>query len=227
MTQVELNPTNGTQPKRRWPRVSLLTWILLLFIAGLFISNLATTRRLNEAEKELAVFRREAGVLTVDDASRICVIRVPTAEENTWRWRWHLPAGSRFALHLSSGDAIPADGITSDGNSLSLDSGQYLATSRLRKVDDQRWVIETSLQDAQGRQKAIFSHDAQGDLPPAESERRASSTSVGADTNGSESFDPSNPVVLLRRRLMKSMGPGKFEPTNDPMPGVLIWIEKQ
>lgn len=49
-----------------------------------------------------------------------------------------------------------------------------------------------------------------------------------AGVNGTEIFDPRNPIVLLRVRAMKKLPSGSGSAsTPEPTEGVMIWIKEQ
>ncbi len=96
-------PTDPGRPRRRRPRVSLLSLLLLTTTAalavGLYQARVNNTRilaRFGPLEAENKRLRAEQGALTVEDPKKVYAIRMPEIMEDVWRYRVYLPPGRDY-----------------------------------------------------------------------------------------------------------------------------------
>lgn len=88
-------------------RFSLLGLFALVTIVALAVSLYLTHGRLAKAEAEVSRLRKETGHLTIEDASQVHVIAVPTGDPFAWRWRVYLPGGYDFGVFAQRGKFAP------------------------------------------------------------------------------------------------------------------------
>jgi hypothetical protein len=211
---------------------SLRTLLLLVVIVCMAIPLALQTYNLQRAEAELRQLRNEVGYLSVDNRSKVHAIAVDMNEPDTWRWRLFLPQGTRYSWCLGFGD-IPAKGVPKPKIKLtrpepySDEDVEVLVTAKLRKLDDGGWSLSVS--STIGNQR----HQMGGTRVtiPAEEMRRIQEVSVyDADTlgdRGTETLDPTGPIVLLLLRTRERQPDGSYKSSADPMPGYMIWLEKE
>jgi hypothetical protein len=89
---------------------SLRSVLLLFAIAALLLSHIVTSTRLQEANQELGVVRRNYGYMKVEDDSKINVISLAQERDsNSDALRFIVPPGERYFLHLSETTAKDND----------------------------------------------------------------------------------------------------------------------
>jgi hypothetical protein len=76
--------------------------LLFVLLVAMGVSLFVTGRRFRQAEAELAEYRREYGILKVENPTMLQAVAVWTGEPNHWRWRVHFPRG-RYDICGSSG----------------------------------------------------------------------------------------------------------------------------
>jgi hypothetical protein len=87
---------------RSWrPRLSLLNAILLMTIVAMGFVIWRLYRELPPLRNEVRQWRNQAGVLTVEDKSKMHAIYRTTYDEQTWRWRVYLPPEHDYWLCLA------------------------------------------------------------------------------------------------------------------------------
>ena len=69
----------------------------------------ATWQRLRQAEAELAEYRREYGILKVENPKMLHAIPLWTPDPDCWRWRMHFPPGRYDICYATTG--IQAEGL--------------------------------------------------------------------------------------------------------------------
>lgn len=227
MSNTELQPEQVSRTSR-WPRVSLRTWLLLVALVALLGSNLVTAWRLNRSEHDLRKLRDEAGYLTIENPDQIHVVEWPQTEPNVWRWRVYLPTGYKYSLKRRMGEIgpeefVPAGDAKSYAVSTDLPGGEHLVTLRLSPHPNAFAFL--AIEGREGASNVRSSLSEQESRQYVECPDGESIQSSG--TSGTETFPLDEPAQLLRRRAMRKLPNGYSEVTNDPMPGVLIWIEKQ
>jgi hypothetical protein len=83
-------------------RYSLRSVLLFFAIAALLLSHIVTTIRLQKANQELDVVRRNYGYMRIEDDSKINVISLAQERgSNGDALRFIVPPGERYFLHLS------------------------------------------------------------------------------------------------------------------------------
>jgi hypothetical protein len=215
----------------RW-RFSLRTLLLLVVIVCIAIPLGMQSYKLHRAETELRQLRNEVGYLSIDDRSKVHVVAVDMNEPNTWRWRIFLPQGVRYSWCLGFGD-IPAKGVPQpklqhiSNEPYSDNDVEVVLTARLRQLDDGDWSLSVS--SMIGDQ--TYQMGGARVTIPSEEMRRIQKVSVYdgqiRGTRGTETLNPKKPIVLLQKRVCEKQPDGSYRPSANPMPGYMIWMEKQ
>jgi hypothetical protein len=215
----------------RW-RFSLRTLLLVVVIICIAMPMAIQTIKLYRAQAELRQLRNEVGYLSVNDRSKVHVIAVDMNEPHTWRWRIFLPQGVRYSFCLGYGD-IPPKGVPepklkhTSNEPYSDEDAEVLVTAKLRPLDDGNWSLSVS--------------SAIGDRPyqmgggkvtiPGKQMRDIQKVSIyDAHTlgaRGAKTLDPRGPVVLLQQRIRERRPDGTYQSSAGPMPGYMIWMEKE
>src|SRR5687767_8697943 len=92
------------------PRISLLTALLFITIAGMAIVIVQLWREVGPLRVEVRRLRDETGVLSVDDPTKIHAIQVQTENDLTWKWRVWIPENRIYVLR-SVGGGVPTVGL--------------------------------------------------------------------------------------------------------------------
>src|SRR5947207_15917846 len=90
------------------PRISLLTALLLMTIAGLAIVVVLQWREVGPLRAENRRMRDELGYLSIDDPTKAYAIQLKTVGDEPWKWRVYLPPGGKYEMCCYSGHPLPA-----------------------------------------------------------------------------------------------------------------------
>jgi hypothetical protein len=217
----------------RW-KYSLRTLLLIVVIVCLAIPLVLQSFKLRRVEAELRRLRIETGQLTVDDPTKVHVVAVETDEPNTWRWRMFLPKGVRYTWCLGYGD-IPAQGVpqpkmeSSSNVQYSETPAEVLIDARLRQLDDDRWSLKVSskIGDREDQMNGTRLIIPDEDMRWTREVPSTQGSVLGS--RGTEVLDPAGPIVLLMRRSNERQPAGSFRqwaPSANPMPGYMIWLQR-
>ena len=191
------------------PRFSLLSTLLLMTIVGLAIVTARLWREIGPLRAEVRQLRDEVGVLSIDDPTKLCAIRVRTPEDYTWKYRIWIPEGRSYALKYS-GESIPKTGIPkANGYTTFSQSGAMWIEYRIkREVGTKRWVasLDTSFGSVGGASQEWVNWK----------QRTASDDGV---YDGTKAFEPDKVIVLARWRVSQAAQ------IDDPSAGFMIWLE--
>ncbi len=194
--------------------------LLLVIAAGLVVvSHVFTSLKLRKAEQELHDLRIEQGILVVEDASKIQVVRVDLQQPMTWRWRVYLPPGRSYVVGQQTSGILP-DGFPPLGSSIGgLRPGENTVTAKVQRNERSEWALLVYVNDTV-MMKA--------DVPNAPNRWPERSSGARSRFAVSESFDPSQPTELLRYRASVAGAPGITpEPPPGGADGVLIWLDDE
>ena len=205
-------------------RFSLKTLFLVLLFVSLAASNLFTSYRLKQLHEENLALRKETGRLVIKDPAKLNVVAVPTFEDLTWRWRVHVPEGSRQRIALSGGQ-IPVTGFSGSFSATHLPAGDYLLTAVVRRNHLDKWTLTVGHSGGAVSTSVADEHaDWLGDGPGVS---RGWSTSQAGQSDA-ELRGPGEKLTLLRLRVMVPSADGKSSHSIDePSDGVLIWIDDE
>ena len=223
-----------TDPIPPRARFSLRTLLILIGLLCFAIGSYVIARKLSDADRELRKLRNEAGVLSVDDPTKIQVIAVDVDEPNTWRWRMFIPKGHRYSWNIAA-EQIPRDqppkraGMSGFSNEPYWErDNEVLVTAKLRQEDDGSWrlSVDPRIGDSKN-QMAGASLKIPKEKIEWMTDGRASSTDgrvVGG--KGVQVIDPKGPIILLQRRPTERQPDGSDQPSPNPMPGYMIWLNE-
>jgi hypothetical protein len=211
----------------------LRTLLLLVVIACLAIGLYVVGSRLSDANRELRTRRTEAGVLTVDDRSKVHAIAVDTGEPNTWRWRLFIPQGRKYSWNISAED-IPKDDVPSRAGAKGYSNEEYwsrdnevVVTAKLRQLDGGDWQmsVDSLIADSPSQM-----HGATLQIPQEKLRWMAEISSTDgrvAGERGVRVFEEKEPLILLQRRPCEQQPDGTYQPSEKPMPGFMIWLKEE
>jgi hypothetical protein len=194
------------------PRISILTSLLLITIAGMAIVIVQLWREVGPLRKEVRMLRDETGRLSIEDESKLHAIAVPSDDDLTWKWRIWIPANRVYVLR-SVGGGIPTTGLPRGGGSLRIDQpGEQVIAYRItRDPRNGQWF--GSLEAKTG------SVGGDNHLWVEWQTRMSTSAGVGTTT---QSFEANERVELIRKRISQAADSRKIE---DPSAGFMIWLE--
>ena len=177
----------------RW-QFSLRGLMLFVLLAAMGMALFTTGWQLLRARKELAEYRREYGILKVDNPAMLCAVARWTPEPGQWRWQVHFPPGRYNVCYATAG--IPGDGFPKPLGGLTSDFAGDATVSAAFFKDPKsgKWVCSFY---AGG---ASISHDVSDAVvnPPALS-------ISGVQWNQEPAIaSPQTPLVLLRRQTERS-----------------------
>jgi hypothetical protein len=196
---------------------------LLLFsvLAMMAMALFATGKRLLRADAELADYRREYGILNIENPAMLHAIALWTPEPNQqWRWRVHFPPGEYNVSFASKG--ICDEGFPKDSGALNrcrLSGIVDISASLLKDPRDGKWKCVIRVGGTTLRQ-----------LVPTEAVNASSWSSAGLAWNQEPTaVSPDQPLVLLRNRVAKPDKAGAWSlPDKDaPSDGLLLWIVRE
>jgi hypothetical protein len=101
------------------PRISLLSALFLLTIAGMAIFIVQLWREVGPLRAEVRRLRDEVGAISIDDPTQVHAIQIETSDDLLWKWRIWLPENRVYVLR-SNGEDVPKKGYaqaTIDGGS--------------------------------------------------------------------------------------------------------------
>lgn len=133
------------------PKISLLSFLLLITIFAIGLQHWLTVQKLETANNELAKLHNEVGHLDVTDPNKIQIVQIPTQEPYRWRWRIRIPDGMDVDLFAARG-LIPAQGFSID---LDRSHEMLLGNAHFREfvLDIQIW------EDTGGNSGLLFSYN--------------------------------------------------------------------
>ena len=219
---------------------SVLGLLLLVLVAAVIIGYAVNAsrlyeaqRQLSEANRQLEILRQETGQLTIKDRTKFHAVAVPVDEPNTWRWRIFLPKGHRYAWRIATKDIPPNSVPNKDVGTAGITNAPYwetdneaLVTATLRKTEAGDWRLAVIPVMGQGK------HKFYGHAVTIPKEELAWMFEVGSTDgqvlaqNGSVVRDPAGPFIFLQRRPCEKQPDGTYQPSPNPMPGYMIWLEK-
>lgn len=228
-------PRESATDSERTPRrlrFSLRTFLLVVVGLCVGVGYYHTSRRLREAERELRALRDEVGYLSVEDRTQLHAISIDTDEPNTWRWRLFVPKGHRYSWNIAC-ENIPQNDVPQKPGVSAISNEPYwethnevLVTARLRRIDDAN--SQLSVQSRIGNSRWQMS-DASLRIPNDKLRWMSEISSVDGRVIGSRGTvvrDPKGPIILLQRRPYERQPDGTYEPSPNPMPGFMVWLQE-
>jgi hypothetical protein len=203
------------QPSRR---LRFTLRVLFVAIAGIALVvswintyRIAQRNRLLETENER--LRNEVGDLSIEDETRLHVIRVRTDNKMEWAWRIWIPEGHSYRVRAFSGQ-VPKEGFPKSGGMMLLSKpGEHWIRYRIRR-DPRNNQWQGTLHTTVGSVGSGVSHSW------VEWNQQTSIT--GGVSTSTADFAPDERVELARHRVSQESSSDKIE---DPAAGFLIWLE--
>src|SRR4051794_22261247 len=202
--------------RRLRPRLSLLTALLLITIAGMALVVARLWREVGPLRAELCQLRNEVGRLSIDDPTKIHAIEVRTNEPLFWKWRVWVPEGTRATVSAQWG-RVPAIGLPTSVPAHGLVPGEQWITMRaMRDAKDETWYarLETKTWSTHipiDEQSYWWNWPIAGILISGVRFETAAEDKKG------------EPLVLTRYRTEHSNGSVQLQSSNAPSAGFIIW----
>ena len=199
-------------------RFGMLTLMLVAAVVCVWSAYVTLQLSNSRLGREIDAMQALQTDLRVEDATRVAVVRARQEWYDDSRWDVYLPPGHTYRLSLAtrklslkrnSGASNPAPVAAKE-----LTSGTHSIELRTKKVDD-GWQIEV-LVDDEPTLTCLEPPDwnpGSGSQGGAEFPRSAHPNAIHA------------PVVLFRRRFMKSTPAGISREPVEPSEGVMLWFQ--
>ncbi len=218
MSVAESKPT-VPNTKLRWYQISLRTLLLLVLLVAMGLALFVTGRRFRDAEAELAEYRREYGILKVENPMTLQAIALWTGEPNHWRWRVYFPSGRYDICFATSG--IPTSGLPKPARGWNADFAGVVEISVAAYKDpkDGVWRYAISSHGSDGGSETY----ADMSVIPSDEGMSESNNSVDRG-HGPVIVSSDEPLVLLRKRAVK-MNVRQMDSVK-AYDGLMLWIRR-
>ena len=199
----------------RW-QFSLRELLLFVLLVAMGLSLFVTARRFLRAEAELAEYRREYGILKVENPTMLHAVARWTPEPGQWRWRVHLPPGRYDLCWRTTG--IPADGIPKPEHGDTQDFAGFtdVSVAAYKNPQDGAWRYAISF-------GCVTSYREMPVSLPNEVGYSYDGVLWGKDP---VIVSPREPLVLLRKRLMIRDKSGSHSAGLESADGLMLWIRR-
>jgi hypothetical protein len=201
------------------PRISLLSAIMLMTIAGMAIVIAQLWSEVGPLRAELVKLHNETGRLSVDDPTKIHAIEVRTSEPLMWKWRVWVPEGPTVLARYRWG-SNPSSGTPPASASLQLKPGENWVTLRAHDKRPNSWSarLETAT-DYVGT--SIREPDRWWQWPTSSSTDSGIGFTTAVVAEGDSTF------VLKHYRVSPNRNRGQPLRPTDPTSGFIIWLERR
>jgi hypothetical protein len=229
-----------TAMRKSWfPRLSLLTAILLMTIAGMAMVIWQLSRELVLLRADNRQFRKELGSLSIDDENKIYAMQVPAADpmSDVSRYRIYLPANRKFILYSRWLTVPGRDANVSrqqwldslrqwkSGGFAPIESGEFTIDLQFRKkpmAESQFELISRRLGKPANMEGAVM---------PQLGEARGWTISSEAPRGEQKAINPADGIVLFALRDAGVTGTGASRRPTKPdetkeFPGLILWIQE-
>ena len=234
-----LTPTMDRPTLKSRHQISLLGFLLVVTVMCLAVSHWHTSRQLTTAQAELRKLRDELGRLSIDDRKKFHAVALEGdlasgPGPHTWRWRIFVPKGVRYWWNIACQDIPkisppPLAGVSTwrSPHPFSQNADQTaVVTARLRESGDGDWMLSVSSKIGDSKEELggatlkIPREQIKWLYGPTVFDGRV----IG--TNGTYVCDPDGPIILLQQRPCKKLPNGRRGPSDEPMPGIMVWLSK-
>jgi hypothetical protein len=185
------------------------------------MSLFVTARRYRRVEAELAEYRREYGILKIENPTKLQAIALWTGEPNHWRWRVYLPRGEYKISYATTG--IPVNGIPTPNGGWDVDSQDlanpvdvFLAPYKDSRDGVWRYAVSSRSPGGEGEEDYV-------DMSVAPADEGNSGWTAVDRANGPVFVSPDKPLVLLRK-LTSRKGVYVIGALNND--GIMLWIRR-
>jgi hypothetical protein len=200
----------------RW-QFSLRGLMLFVLLAAMGIALFTTGWKLHRAEKQLDEYRREYGILKVENPAMLHAVARWAPEPGQWRWQVHFPPGRYDICYattgiLDQGFPKPRGGFTSD-----FSGDATVSATVFKDPKTGQWTC------------ALFADHATTYRQVPDSVINADMSSIaGVQWNQAPAIiSPEKPLVLLRKRVGQRQKSGTSSISfTDPSDGLMIWIQR-
>jgi hypothetical protein len=219
-------------PSKLRVRFSLLTLLLATAAICLGVSHWHTSRQLASARAALRKLRDEVGYLSIDDPTKFHAVALESEAPNTWQWRLFVPQGARYQWNIAC-DQIPQNSPPARAGITAISYEPYwetanevVVTARLREADAGNWTLSVTSKIGDSK------HQMSGatlTIPPDKINWMSTVSVTDGQVIGSRGTavrDPDGPIILLQRRAGKKQPDGSYRPSDEAMPGFMIWLSK-
>jgi hypothetical protein len=224
-----------SEPAPPRAKYSLRTLFILVAVICFAVGSYVIGRRLANAEREVRKMQREAGVLTIDDRTKVHVVAVDVDDPNTWRWRLFIPKGHKYSWNIAA-EKIPKDhppqqaGISGFSNEPYWErDNEVLVMARLRQGEDGNWrfTVDPRIGDSKDQMAGAALQIPNEKMKWMTDGRGSSTDGRVVGRRGTEAFEPEGPIILLQRRPTERQPGGSHQPSPNPMPGFMIWLNEE
>jgi hypothetical protein len=219
-------------PSKLRVRFSLLSFLLASATICLAVSHWHTTRQLATARVELRKLRDELGYLSIDDQAKFHAVAFESGAPNTWQWRLFVPKGARYQWNIAC-DEIPKNSPPSRAGITAVSYEPYwetanevVVTARLREAEEGNWTLSVTSKIGDSK------HQMSGATLKIPRDKIEWMTTVSATdgqvigSRGTAVREADGPIILLQRRACEKQPDGSYQPSDDPMPGFMVWLSK-
>jgi hypothetical protein len=223
------------EPIPRRAKFSLRALFILVAIICFAAGTYVVGRKLADAEREVRKLRNETGALSIDDPTKVHVIAVPVDEPNTWRWRLFIPKGHKYSWNIAA-EQIPRNhppqkpGMAGFSNEPYWErDNELLVTAKLRKGDDGNWrlSVDPRIGDSKWQMAGATLKISNEQIQWMTDGRASSTDGQVAGGRGVQVAEPKGPIILLQRRPTERQPDGSDQPSPNPMPGYMIWLNEE
>jgi hypothetical protein len=204
--------------------MSLLTAMLLITIAGMAIKIVQLRLEVDPLRRDLRTLRKAIGQLSIDDASQVHAIAVPSLDSLTWRWRVWIPQGRDVTLHYQCGN-VPRKGVPSKRNSVTLPSGEQSITLSAMQTGIRASDIEVTLDTSGGLVGESTHSRDRWLLGSKEDSYRTAFEGVPWTTYVASENE--KVIVLKRFRVGEEMSGEELSQSDELTPGFIVWLEQR
>ena len=221
---------SGNGRPSRWRFQFSLSSLLLFFLFfALLLSSIVMYWRLSQSEQELVKLRDMAGYLKIEDENLFYAIAIETGEPLTWKWRVYFPAGYKYSWNIQSGKIPVVDLPHGSGASISDASPLTKGTEAIiyltiRKNFENKWLLNLSCQ-ANNEKNGLTNSIPDEIMNQLLSANMTEDQNIGGGKAVSCKLD--QPIIFLKRRIGETQPNGSWRSSQNPMPGIMIWLEAQ
>ena len=216
-------PIADDTPKPKRTRFTIRGLLIAVIIVAMSLALGLAYRELIPLRREVKRLRDQAGILTIEENSKLNAIAIETYTPIAWKWKVWIPADKHFRLRFAAKEvpirgAFPARPATT--NIVAEATGREIEiVAKIEKRID--GSVRLAVTQGPGTMYASIDPQNAGWLL----------TSSGSTTQGVGKMhrlhnDRDKPLVLLRKRFFYT--PGTIPPTPNPKTtdGVMIWIDE-